>query len=296
MTPVVREQLNTFQQLFGKAFWKKTIIEITFWSHDRRSKRIRGKSGRDEKLVQKNWDTVLRTDMGVTYDVPVVFIDPVIEDGFADEKEIEIFLSETQKVKNFTSFGDPYVCNPHVCMTTSFTAGLPTLQDSDIDSTKYGKNLLIIMKRFSLIFICNIARRHSKMIFKWKIWFADDCGEFVNLRNYEIRKDKQVIYTLEEYKIEKAGFRKNVKVTDKIPQNIRIEDECAKMTVSGECDIRSKWKIVVLTFYNIEEDSFGIYTVKNSIGESKPISLVETIDGKWNSWSSWSSCSKTCLR
>ena len=49
---------------------------------------------------------------------------PVIEDGFADEKEIEIFLSETQKVKNFTSFGDPYVCNPHVCMKTSFTAGL----------------------------------------------------------------------------------------------------------------------------------------------------------------------------
>ena len=134
------------------------------------------------------------------------------------------------------------------------------------------------------------------MIFKWKIWFADDCGEFVNLRNYEIRKDKQVIYTLEEYKIEKAGFRKNVKVTDKIPQNIQIEDECAEMTASGECDVRSKWKIVVLTFYNIEEDSFGIYTVKNSIGESKPISLVETIDGKWNSWSSWSSCSKTCLR
>ena len=34
--------------------------------------------------------------MQVNYDVPVVFIDPVIEDGYADPMEIEIFQNETK--------------------------------------------------------------------------------------------------------------------------------------------------------------------------------------------------------
>ena len=82
--------------------------------------------------------------MGVSYDVPVVFIDPVIMDGFADPKEIEIFEMETEKVKNFTSLGEPYVCSSSTCKQTSFSAGLPILQDPAFDNTKYGKDLIIL--------------------------------------------------------------------------------------------------------------------------------------------------------
>ena len=52
LTPVVREQLNVFQQLFGKHFWRKTIIEITFWPHDRKARRRRKRIKRDEKSVR----------------------------------------------------------------------------------------------------------------------------------------------------------------------------------------------------------------------------------------------------
>ena len=52
LTPVVREQLNIFQQLFGKHFWRKTIIEITFWPHDKKSRRRRKRNRRDEETVR----------------------------------------------------------------------------------------------------------------------------------------------------------------------------------------------------------------------------------------------------
>ena len=110
-------------------------------------------------------------------------------------------------------------------------------------------------------------------------------------------KDNETIFTMEEKKIEKAGYQKIFSATDKMPQNLHIKDECGELTRGGHCDNdKAKFKYVILTFYNIEEDSFGFYTITNSIGNSKPIYLVETIDGKWSSWSTWSSCSKTCLR
>ena len=155
MTNVVREQLNTFQQLFGKAFWKKTMIEVTFWSHDKKSKKRR-KNKRDEEAVRRQWDSMLKEEMGVTYDVPVVFIDPEILDGDADKKEIKIFELETEKLKNFTSLGNPYECSSNTCKQTSFSAGLPTLEDTDVSSKRYGdykiqfkNNLVFILILFS---------------------------------------------------------------------------------------------------------------------------------------------------
>ena len=61
MDDIIYEQcLSTITQLFGKTFWKNTIIEITFWSHDKRSKKLRKRLKKDEDAVRRNWDTVLR--------------------------------------------------------------------------------------------------------------------------------------------------------------------------------------------------------------------------------------------
>ena len=43
------------------------------------------------------------------------------------------------------------------------------------------------------------------------------------------------------------------------------------------------------------EDSFGQYSVRNVMGESEPVMLLQTLDGSWSEWSEWSACSKTCL-
>ena len=52
LTPVVREQLNIFQQLFGKDFWRRTIIEITWWPHDPYARRRRKNNKRTEEIVR----------------------------------------------------------------------------------------------------------------------------------------------------------------------------------------------------------------------------------------------------
>ena len=59
LTSTVRGQLTTLQEMFGKHFWKKAIIEITFWAHDDRSRRRR-KNKRDEKAVRETWNEILR--------------------------------------------------------------------------------------------------------------------------------------------------------------------------------------------------------------------------------------------
>ena len=52
---------------------------------------------------------------------------------------------------------------------------------------------------------------------------------------------------------------------------------------------------MVLKLYNIMADSFGEYVLRNVMGESKPVSLLQTLDGSWSEWTDWSACSKSCL-
>ena len=114
LTNVVKEQLNTFQQLFGKRFWKRALIQITFFSHDKRSRRRR-KGKRDMDQIKKGWEDTLKKKMLVPYDVPVIFIDSVIDDGYAEDFEIKTFKEETEKLLNFTKNGEPYVCSDVTC-------------------------------------------------------------------------------------------------------------------------------------------------------------------------------------
>ena len=88
--------------------------------------------------------------MHVNYNVPVVFIDPVIDDGLADPEEIEIFHNETkvenfsfhlflletdkyfdvphQKVYDFIRKNDSYICAlEEGCSNKDPTKGIPTV-------------------------------------------------------------------------------------------------------------------------------------------------------------------------
>ena len=138
------------------------MIEVTFWAHDRRSKQRR-KNKRDEDAVRRHWDSMLKEEMGVTYDVPVVFIDPEIPDGYAEKQEVKIFETETQKLKSFKSSGNPYVCSSSTCKETSFSAGLPILEDTDVSSYRYGDYMIQFKNNlvFILIFFSQETLKHQ---------------------------------------------------------------------------------------------------------------------------------------
>ena len=102
LTPNIRGQINIFQQLFGREFWRKVIIGITFWPHDGISRRRRAKgTTKTEKEKTENWQTTLRSEMGVQMDVPLVFIDGVIDEELSDEMQMQIFGNETKKLLQF---------------------------------------------------------------------------------------------------------------------------------------------------------------------------------------------------
>ena len=65
--------------------------------------------------IKKGWEDTLKKKMLVPYDVPVIFIDSVIDDGYAEDFEIKTFKEETEKLLNFTKNGEPYVCSDVTC-------------------------------------------------------------------------------------------------------------------------------------------------------------------------------------
>ena len=60
MTPNIREQIQIFANMFGEDFWRRVIIEITFWSHDLISRKRREKRKKTEAVKKKNWQKILR--------------------------------------------------------------------------------------------------------------------------------------------------------------------------------------------------------------------------------------------
>ena len=89
-------------------------------------------------MIKKSWGKVLREEMYVPYDVPVVFIDSHIYDGEADQYEIEMFNNETSKALQFMSTDTPYKCLDASCAKQQFTEGIPIFMD-----TKHGNDIIM---------------------------------------------------------------------------------------------------------------------------------------------------------
>ena len=124
--------------------------------------------------IKKGWEDTVKKKMLVPYDVPVIFIDSVIEDGYADDFEINTFEEETSKLLNFTENGEPYVCSDVTCKDYTYSSGVPVSMDMQMGDTKY-------------------AKEHFSLELKWQIRTdLEGCGHTANSKNYEIIKIKML--------------------------------------------------------------------------------------------------------
>ena len=75
-------------------------------------------------------------DIPHTGSLPVVFIDSVIEDGYAEPIEIQRFKEETDKTIEFIITDNPFRCNESSCRSSSYTSGVPLSLNSEAE---YGR-------------------------------------------------------------------------------------------------------------------------------------------------------------
>ena len=93
--------------------------------------------------------------MNIAYQVPVVFIDSVIEDGYAETEEIDAFNEETSKVTEFLKTDDPYRCTYDTCRNTDYSNGIPISLDTEMGNMKKGWFLNDIMI-YIIVFISGL--------------------------------------------------------------------------------------------------------------------------------------------
>ena len=95
----LQEQLNTYQGIFGKKMWNNTILEFTFWSHDRWSI--------DKRMWNQETNTTIKhNDMNKAFaerfqlemTLPSVFVDPAFKERRADEDEKRLNEENTDKL------------------------------------------------------------------------------------------------------------------------------------------------------------------------------------------------------
>ena len=94
--------LNTFQKMFGKGFWKNVVIETTFWNHhslnDKRRSSTLDENGepKTKDSWTKQWNKNLNKNLGVTRNLPSVFIDTHYEKNVSEE--LQAFKDNTKEL------------------------------------------------------------------------------------------------------------------------------------------------------------------------------------------------------
>ena len=131
-TKPLQDQLSFYQELLGPGFWKKTIIEVSYWRSRDQDKEERWVDREiDEGLLTQNLNMQLKRKFGLTQNIPVVFVDPMYQDsrGRRNPEEKATFKNEIEKLWNFIQSGEPFTCQGN-CRSPGFLKGTPALKSS----------------------------------------------------------------------------------------------------------------------------------------------------------------------
>ena len=271
-TSGLQEQLSFYEELFGQDFWKRVIIEISFWRSRQTDKEQRIDDREiDEARLANALNKQLEEKFHLATHIPVVFVDPMYGSRRKEEpEELEAFQNETTKLWKFVSSSQSFTCEGH-CMSSGFLEGKPTLvSEPQIN-----------------------ARINDKVTLGFNIWFSS-CDR-TDTRSYTIYKDGVKIWTVtDEQGEEMTRFKPKQMIKNvNTPLNMEIFDQCSQTMGSQSsrqelCNVElSKFKIVRLQFGQITEGAFGSYYVVNTVGRSAEVLIKEMVDGSYSEWTEW---------
>lgn len=269
----LRAQLNLYEEMFGRKFWLNLAIEVNWWGHDKRSRKIR-KIGRkiDEAKYANQWNDKLSKEFYITNTIPVVFVDPMVECEEGNNETV-IFKEETSKLWNYVDTNKPFMCDEESCKGSGLNPGVPLLvTDGPIG-----------------------LRVEGKVALTWNIWFGE-CGNQKGIRSYEVMFTNSLgITSIVFSRTDNQTVGKDGNLANN-PSKASIEEKCSKNTKDDLCDnSNSKYMTVTLTFNKIHSDDFGNYSLINTLGRSKEVEIRKVVDqpSEYSEWSEWT-CKETC--
>ena len=262
--PGLQNHIKRFVEMFGQDFWRKLVIEVTFWSHSRRAARNRKRTrGIDEESLTRDLNNLMAAVFKTQVDLTVVFVDPVYDSDWAQPEEHEAFQRESEKLWNFINTGEPFICGDF-CEAPHSLAGIPTLMDNRV-----------VLKRAG-----------SYAAISWTIYFGS-CDD-TEIKSYSLYKDGREVYSMDDA----SGSSETL---DGFPQNTEILDHCSTNEEERCSAGQSQMKVITLKFSSVTEDGFGQYSIHNGKGRSEKARLEQIVDGVQSEWSDFSPCTKTCL-
>ena len=85
MTPKRVDQLQLYQQVFGKTWWSHVISQVNWWRHDRNSAHLRNRRNISEELVDKIMNENYTSLWNVSAEIPTTFVCLLYTSDAADE-------------------------------------------------------------------------------------------------------------------------------------------------------------------------------------------------------------------
>ncbi len=147
-----QEQLQIYETIFGKAFWKHAMTEFTFWGHNSRANAMRvhqqsikcqqegrsdcnsGQTPEEAKHVE--WNSAYAEKLGVNFEIPTIFVDGVfpvfstneVFRSLMEPRESEAFERYTEQLWRFANSQEPFTCSGNCKAPEGTYLGEPWLQ------------------------------------------------------------------------------------------------------------------------------------------------------------------------
>jgi hypothetical protein len=260
----MQEQIKLYQNIFGAEMFENVITEFTYWSHDVRSIRKRNKTrdGLTDDIQHDTWNREYGDRFSVPRVIPTVFIDPVYDAEFADERETEINKENTDKLwKLLTQDFTKFRCDKRCKAPSGFFSGQPWLFDENAVQNK---------------------RLDDRAVITWQIWFAGCDGSGTKSYTISHRPREGADIVLYEQVVQEDD--EEVSDDTRLLKSMKVVDEPSE-----------KFKTIRLSIESVEDQHFGSYYIKNDKGESNLGQLQKIVDGEWEAWGPYGDCSKACI-